>query len=296
MLVDAWSIAMPDVDTARVIKEHLAAVAMTRKELATRCKVSDKTIQRVLKGDFSEVTLLRIKAALNMRCERPQEDNTTTGHLASVVHGSYMKLHHQRYVGDYLCYQRCPFDPGLILVSHLAISWSDEQSCLTFHETCLAGTVCARGSIARGSRGGEIHIDCLTGHLHFLHRCRGRVRLMITCPLRLDIDETMRGMVLGMSELGPLAFPAAAAIVIAKQEAGALSEEQLALRLGLRPIGDDLLREAGAKLVETERLYAFLGRMAKEVDITSLSQESPTLTVPPPQLLSPYFPFDLNRG
>jgi hypothetical protein len=274
---------MPNVETARVIKEHLAAAAMSRKELATRCKVSDKTIQRLLKGDFSEVTLLRIMAALNMRCDRAQDD-TATGLLASAAHGSYAKLHYYCYVGDYLCYQRCQFDTDLILVTHMAISWENERSCLAFRETRLAGTVLAGDSIARCSSDGEIHIDCLTGHLHFLHRCRGRVRLIITCPLRPGTDDTMRGIALGTSELGPLAIPAAAAIVIAKQ-AGALGEEQLAMRLGLFPIAVEPLREAGAQLAETERLYAFLGRMAKGVGTVSPSREPPPPTVPLPQLV-----------
>lgn len=270
---------MPDVDTARVIKEHLAAAAMSRKELATRCKVSDKTIQRVLKGDFSEITLLRIKAALNMRCDRHQE-NPTTAHSAPVTRASHEQIHYQYHVGDYLCYQRYPFDTDLILVSHIAISWQDDRSCLVFREM-----MSACGSAVRCLSDGEIHVDCSTGHLHFLHRGRGRVRLIITCPLRLDSDNTLRGLVLSVSNLGPLAIPVAVPVVIAKQ-VGALSEEQLAARLGLFPAAHELLREVGAQLTETERAYASFGRAARGIDITSLPQEPSIPTLPPARLVS----------
>ena len=57
------------------------------------------------------------------------------------------------------------------------------------------------------------------------------------------------------------------------------------MRLGLFPITHDLIREAGAQLAETERLYAFLGRMAKGVRITSRAREPSPPTIPPPQLV-----------
>jgi hypothetical protein len=235
---------------AQAIREAMAIAKIGQKELANKCKVSDKTIQRALNGFFTRTTLFRIEECLGKKFDN--KVNQENLRIASKSHGSYLEDNYEDYPGDYLCYRRSFLNKNNVVVFHMVIEWCDDKNCFCFKLMHIPER--ESGSCNKYYRDGEIYINRDNAFIHFLMCNIGAVRIITTCPLRVDDDNTMRGIVLTMTELTTLAMqPATAPIVLQRQEAAGI---EVVNRTGIFDFSHEAVSEMHEKLIETEKNYA----------------------------------------
>jgi hypothetical protein len=134
-------VQMHDAQIGRMVRMHMAAAGLGNKQLAGLCDVDVKTIQRLLKGNFSQRTLYKVKPILGLKLDGESESD----YVAAATYGAYSKAQYADYLGSYLCCRRSFSSRENIAVSHLTIDWPKERKSLCFRIRRILDTSLASG-------------------------------------------------------------------------------------------------------------------------------------------------------
>ncbi|MCB1422006.1 MAG: hypothetical protein KDJ69_05980 [Nitratireductor sp.] len=193
--------------------------------------LSIATIQRAVRGEFSEKTIRILEATLE---ENLLDQVMLKQAVSDSRWGGYAYAAVERYIGDYLCCRRSFGNRDTVYIYHLSIDWDQENACLKYSDRNSFG--------GDYSQTGYVCIPPASTFLHLLTLEQGSCRLITVTHMLANM--MMRGAVLTMyNPKGVVFTPACAPILIKK-----ITEEDAASSLvGEYNKGDeqvaDLVRE-----------------------------------------------------
>jgi transcriptional regulator with XRE-family HTH domain len=150
------------------IREVLARRRISRQRLADEARISLSTLEKALAGarPFTLATLIRLEQALG----QPLRPSETPAGLAPTDLGAYSHAAVTWLEGDYLTLRPSFERAEAIYAYRTQIAWSDEASCLTFHEAARQDTAFTQT--------GQVSLPNQSGHVYLRTNDRGQMRLI----------------------------------------------------------------------------------------------------------------------
>ncbi len=195
-----------DLDIAQQIRLALEIKGWSQRKLADKAMLGEATIFRLMKGDFSRKTLLKIEKLLSLDLTHTQQSPAPANNgvvVASVQNGGYLRELYDYYQGDYICVRPVFINDSHYMAYQMRIEWSDAESSLVFFD-----------KNPRHEQKGVITVPIGTQYLHFLTQDKGSVRL-ITAYHMPSNRNSLRGLSLTFANpKGHDFYPAAVPIVM----------------------------------------------------------------------------------
>jgi hypothetical protein len=191
---------------AAAIQHHLDAHGLARKDLI-RDHLSKSTIDKLFQGEFSERTLTKIEAILNISLapNHAEEDQA-----ASDV-GGYTRQAVDYLQGDYLCVRPLFTDPAGLNAYLVRIGWDRVTRILRFEELSRED--------AKYAQKGTVYIPFGTPFLNLVSSHQGNLRtVVLSLP---DREGICRGLITTLSNpKGTMYTPVAAPVFLRRLNAG----------------------------------------------------------------------------
>jgi len=191
---------------AAAIQHHLDAHGLARKDLI-RDHLSKSTIDKLFQGEFSERTLTKIEAILNIslapkHAEEDQAPSEVGGYTLQAV--EYLQ-------GDYLCVRPLFTDPVCLNAYLIRIAWDRPTRSLRFEELSRQD--------AKYAQKGSVYIPFGTPFLNLVSSHQGNLRtVVLSLP---DREGICRGLITTLSNpKGTMYTPVAAPIFLRRLNAG----------------------------------------------------------------------------
>ena len=180
-----------EIESARKLK------GWTLAQLADRAGYNERTIRNAIQGNATRVgTLHTICSALDVDMK---ESGLAQAKIADQAHGGYTLESSKFLVGKFIAIRRRFPPDGMLFRSWFEFEWSDEQSCLIFHEHQKYISD-SSGRLINYSQTGEVHISSQMGLTHLLTTTNGAIRTITLCKPDL-FDDSMYGVVLTQAQL-----------------------------------------------------------------------------------------------
>lgn len=191
---------------AAAIQHHLDAHGLSRKDLI-RDYLSKSTIDKVFQGEFSERTLTKIEAILNISLTaKPAEEDQAPSHV-----GGYALQAVAHLQGDYLCVRPLFSDPLSLNAYLIRIAWDRTMPSLRFEELSRRD--------AKYAQKGTVYVPFGTPFINLVSTNLGNLRtVLLSLP---DSDGICRGIISTLSNpKGTMYTPVAAPIFLRRLAKG----------------------------------------------------------------------------
>jgi len=197
--------SMGDSDDPRVarVRRAMDEKGWTQRLLADKSLTGESTVFRLLRGQYTRKTMVKIERALEISTPTMSESGDTPPGVATPTLGSYARLHYAHYEGTYCCLRLGFSDTDKLVAYRFEVRWSDEDGGLVFED---------------GNPGyeqeGRLLVPPGTPFVHFLTLDQGSARL-ITAYHMPPGQSLMRGLVMSIANpQGRQLFPAAAPLLL----------------------------------------------------------------------------------
>ncbi len=189
---------------AEEIRLELEKRGWSQRRLADKAMLGEATIFRLMKGDYSRKTLLKIEKILELDLTHTSKAALPSGAIVSTIqNGGYLRELYDYYAGDYICVRPAFVNDTHYTVYQMRIEWSDEEASLVFFD-----------KNPRHEQKGVITVPIGTQYLHFLTQDKGSVRL-ITAYHMPQNRNSLRGLSLTFANpKGHDFYPASVPIVM----------------------------------------------------------------------------------
>lgn len=150
------------------LREELARRHLSRQGLADAAKISISTLEKALNGSrpFTVASLVRLEQALGMSLRAPLAPTSAAANLGGYARSGVAWLE-----GQYLTLRPSFEVEGAVYAYRTEIQWSDEEGCLTFHETDRMDAPFAQK--------GLVSLPAKSGHIYLYTNEDGQMRLAI---------------------------------------------------------------------------------------------------------------------
>ena len=188
---------------AEQIRLELEKRGWSQRKLADKAMLGEATIFRLMKGDYSRKTLLKIEAILELDLTHTKAPAHSGATVSSIQNGGYLRELYDYYQGNYICVRPAFINQTHYTVYQMRIEWSEEEASLVFFD-----------QNPRHEQKGVITVPIGTQYLHFLTQDKGSVRL-ITAYHMPQNRNSLRGLSLTFANpKGHDFYPAAVPIVM----------------------------------------------------------------------------------
>lgn len=194
-----------DEAIAAKIRDELDRRGWSQRQLADKAMLGEATVFRLLKGDFSRKSLLKVQEVLGRSFDNAQSEPVR---VADLAYGAYARDLYDYYEGDYICLRAAFADPDKLVVYEMEIFWCNETRALVFVDR-------TPGYEQRGT----IHVPTGTQFLHFITLDNGSARL-ITAYHMPPKGTYMRAMLMTFANpKGRELYPAASPLLMFRRDA-----------------------------------------------------------------------------
>jgi hypothetical protein len=191
---------------AAAIQHHLDAHGLSRKDLI-RDYLSKSTIDKLFQGEFSERTLTKIEAILNISLTARHNDDDQ----APSQFGGYSFSAVEHLQGDYLCVRPMFTDAVNLNAYIIRVAWDRALPSLRFEEMSRRD--------AKYAQKGTVYVPFGTPFINLVSTHLGNLRtVMLSLP---DSDGICRGLISTLSNpKGSMYTPVAAPIILRRLTGG----------------------------------------------------------------------------